>query len=98
MSYKNEFLYARCEPAEVDDMDRPRSVWSAIHAMQDQRPEAWRAMAEEVFELRGPRDSALLMAEGVMAKIVETGAVDQRQNPARVFVDKRRRHYVEVWS
>jgi hypothetical protein len=55
-------------------------------------------MAEEVFELRGPRDAALLMVEGVMAQIVETGIVDQRQNPARVFVDQRRRHYVEVWT
>lgn len=94
MSYTQEFLYGDLTTGS----ERPTTVWDAIHAMQDQRPEAWRAMACEVFELKGPRDAALLQAEGVMDAIIETEAVDVTRQPTRVYIDKSKRHWVEVYS
>lgn len=100
VSYEQSFLYAAGEPDRValDQSGNPRSVWSAIHAFQADHPKMWIAMAQQVFGLRGPRDAALLMAEGVMARIEETAKCDLTQNPAKVYIDREKRFYVEVYQ
>lgn len=100
--YEQSFLYAQGEPAIVssDQSGNARSVWSAIHVFQAEHPEQWIAMAREVFDLRGPRDAALLQAEGVMAKIEETASCEfpvTNKLPIKVYIDRGKKFAVEVW-
>lgn len=100
--YEHRFLYAQGEPAIVacDNGGKARSVWSAIHVFQVEHPEQWIEMAREIFKLRGPRDAALLQAEGVMAEIEDTASFEvpaSASEPMKVYIDKGKRFAVEVW-
>ncbi len=98
MTYQASFLYAPGEPHSVaaENSGDARSVWSAIHVFQAEHPDAWIRMARECFDLKGPKDAALLQAEGVMFKIEETAACDVTGDVTRVFIDGGKKFWVEV--
>jgi len=97
-SYGPELIYARGEPYFAEpDLERPHSVWSAIHALQANEPERWAAMARELYGLRRRSDAAKVMAEGVLWKIKAVNTCEGT-NPVRIWIDPEGKHWVEVYA
>lgn len=101
LSFSPEFFLGEGEPYDTNELclnsrGKPTSVWSAIHKMQEERPDEWKAMAREVFGL-SEKDSALLMAEAVLDKVQETNTCSNLKSPVRVWIDASGDYTLEVW-
>lgn len=95
------FLLAEGEPfrpdAALNAEGKPVSVWSAIGYWKENNPEAWRAMAKEVFGLRG-KHAELLMGEAVLDRIQETNTCSNATNSVEVWIDAEGEYRLEVWT
>jgi hypothetical protein len=96
--YGPELVFAPGEPYFAEpDVERPQSIWSAIHAMRVKQPERWRAMARDLYDLRRKCDADKVMVEGVLFKIKEANRCEGT-DPVRVFIDPEGRYWVEVYG
>lgn len=102
-----ELWYGDGEPHDpdvriLDERGRPASLWSAVLLMPR---DEWAVMARQLWRLR-TADVRLLMAEAVIARIMETDIARAESwahegDPSgrvTVWVDEERRHSATVWA
>lgn len=101
LSRRPEILRAQGEPFRLDDAldehGRPVSVWSAIGYWKENHPDAWKAMAKDLFGLRG-KHADLLMGEAVLDQVQTTNTCSGGTSPVEVWIDPKGEYRLEVWA
>jgi hypothetical protein len=102
LSFSPEFFLAEGEPYDRSDMalnrkGLPTSVWSAIGHMFESDKDKWRAMAADLFELKG-KDADLLMAEAVLDMVEATNTCTDIRAPVEVWIDPKGDYRLKVYE
>ena len=90
LSFSEEFFVGH-DPERIAPSPQPTSVLQAIHSLQD---DAWRVIAREVFGVSTDR----LAPEAVLARVIETNACSNLDEPVEVWIDPDGCHTLAVYS